>query len=173
MDNNSRGIGLRFTLAEEGVCLNANSQRKGCACSLKELASSENRNEYQEQLVNFTSLMRKWKKNDNQSYTEYVFSQFSLRQKGDYRNGQEDKYFIPRADAQSFSPPDDEALNEMPTLSEEGWICLGFWCFLFGVDKNGVSQLRERKKQNDEIVAIMENQDDSSDLKTWIENTYG
>jgi hypothetical protein len=178
MDNKlSQGLAHRFNLAAKGICLNTNHQQRSCKCSLKDLCNSgdQRRDECQKQLLNFISLVRKWKKKDHQSYTDYVFRQYSLKQKGNYRKGEEDKYFIPDAEAQSFTPPpDDEELNEMPpkmpTLCKEGWICLGFWCFLLGVDKNGVSALRERESEIDAFVRELRNEDAPSDLETWIES---
>ncbi len=176
MDNKSQGLAHRFNLAAKGICLNTNSQQRHCNCSLKDLCTGkQRRDECQNQLLNFISLVRKWKQKDPQSYTDYVFTQFSVKQKGNYRRGEEDKYVMPNA--QSFHPTPEE-LNKiplkMPTLREEGWICLGFWCFLLGVDTDGVQTLRDREMEQNEMDALVRdfiNEEAApSDLETWIES---
>jgi hypothetical protein len=64
----------------------------------------------------------------------------------------------------------NEMPPKMPTLCKEGWICLGFWCFLLGVDKNGMSALRKRESEIDAFVRELRNEDAPSDLETWIES---
>lgn len=125
---------LKERFEEKNGCCFEFSKEKKCSCLMERCINSDEKRELMTKLM-FSIIELKY--NEPAKYERYILSQLNLRVKGNYSNGEIDKYSIPMV----YSVGNVAGEQEI-------WICKGFWCFLTGVRNNKEFQaLHERHRQ--------------------------